>query len=82
MGEDRMRTMEFTIEDNGPMLKIGEMVPVKEYYCPSGYSYMIEPALGMSRPYEMGQRLHCTEGRVVEKKKTERFNIAVLEFDE
>jgi hypothetical protein len=77
-----MRIMEFTIEDNGPLLKEGEMVPVKEYYCPSGYSYMIEPALGMSRPYPVGERLKSAEGRVLEKKRTERFNVAVLEFDE
>jgi hypothetical protein len=43
---------------------------------------MIEPALGMSRPYPVGERLKSAEGRVLEKKRTERFNVAVLEFDE
>jgi hypothetical protein len=74
--------MEFTIEDNGPMLEIGQIVPIKEYYSASGYTYMIEPALGMSRPYPIGQKLNATHGKVLEKKKTERFNIAVLEFEE
>lgn len=77
-----MRTMEFTIEDNGPMLEIGQIVPVKEYVTASNYSYMIEPALGMSKPYPPGERLKSETGKVLEKKRTEKFNVAVLEFDE
>ncbi len=77
-----MRTMEFTIEDNGPMLEIGQIVEVKEYFTANQYSYMIEPALGMSRPYPPSEKLNATEGKVLEKKRTKRFNIAILEFDE
>jgi hypothetical protein len=77
-----MRTMEFTIEDNGPKLEVGQIVNVKEFYCPAGYTYMIEHALGMSSPYPLGQRLNTTQGKVLEKKRTERFNVAILEFDE
>ncbi|MDO5540978.1 MAG: hypothetical protein Q4F83_13085 [Eubacteriales bacterium] len=77
-----MRTIEFSIEDNGDQLTIGEMIGVKEYYCPGGYSYMIENAIGMSGLYQFRERIKSTKGKVIEIKKTERFNIAVLEFDE
>lgn len=77
-----MRRMEFSIENNGHMLTIGQEVMVKEYLSPGSYSYMIEHAIGMSSPYPLRERLKTDRGRVVEKKKTERFNIAVLEFDE
>lgn len=77
-----MRQMDFSIEDNGHMLTIGQMVEVKEYYTPGGYTYMIEHAIGMSRPYPFSEKLKTYTGKVLEVKKTERFNIAVLEFDE
>ncbi|SDG72856.1 hypothetical protein [Marvinbryantia formatexigens] len=77
-----MRRMEFTIEDNGDMLTVGQVVTVKEYLTTRLYSYMIEHAIGMSRPYGAGERLKTDRGKVVEVKKTDRFNIAVLEFDE
>lgn len=77
-----MRRMEFSIEDNGHMLSIGQMVTVKEYLTTRLYSYMIEHAIGMSKPYSAGERLKTDWGKVVEIKKTDRFNIAVLEFDE
>lgn len=77
-----MRRMEFSIEDNGHMLSIGQMVTVKEYLTTRLYSYMIEHAIGMSKPYSAGERLKTDCGKVVEVKKTDRFNIAVLEFDE
>lgn len=77
-----MRTMEFTIEENGHMLTIGQEIGVKEYYAPGGYTYMIDHAIGMSSPYPAGQRLKTFTGKVLEIKKTDRFNIAVLEFPE
>ena len=77
-----MRRMEFTIEDNGDMLTVGQVVTVKEYLTTRLYSYMIEHAIGMSRPYGAGERLKTDRGKVVEVKKADRFNIAVLEFDE
>lgn len=77
-----MRTMEFSIENNGHMLSIGQMVSVKEYVTSGLYSYMIEHAIGMSKPYTVSERLKTDKGKVLEVKKTERFNIAVLEFDE
>ncbi len=77
-----MRRMEFSIEDNGDMLTVGQEVTVKEYLTTRLYSYMIEHAIGMSKPYSAGERLKTDRGRVVEVKKTDRFNIAVLEFDE
>ncbi len=77
-----MRRMEFSIEDNGDMLTGGQIVTVKEYLTTRLYSYMIEHAIGMSRPYGAGDRLKTDRGRVVEIKNTGRFNIAVLEFDE
>lgn len=76
-----MRLMEFSIEDNGPMLEIGQIVEVKEYET-TFYTYMIENSLGMSRPYPVGERLMSRKGKVVEKKDTPRSKIAVLEFDE
>lgn len=77
-----MRRMEFSIEDNGDMLTVGQVVTVKEYLTTRLYSYMIEHAIGMSKPYGAGERLKTDRGRVVEVKKTDRSNIAVLEFDE
>lgn len=77
-----MRTMEFSIESNGDKIAVGQTLGVKEYYSPGGYSYMLEDALGMSGIYQFVDRIKSTSGKVVEKKKTERFNIAVLEFDE
>lgn len=76
-----MRYMEFSIEDNGPMLEIGQIVEVKEYET-TFYTYMIENSLGMSRPYPISERLMSRKGKVVEKKTTPRSKIAVLEFDE
>ena len=76
-----MRLMEFSIEDNGPMLEIGQIVEVKEYET-TFYTYMIENSLGMSRPYPISERLMSRKGKVVEKKNTPRSKIAVLEFDE
>ncbi|MDO4305531.1 MAG: hypothetical protein Q4C77_01755 [Eubacteriales bacterium] len=76
-----MRLMEFSIEDNGPMLEIGQIVEVKEYET-TFYTYMIENSLGMSRPYPLSERLLSRKGKVVEKKNTPRSKIAVLEFDE
>lgn len=77
-----MRSMDFHIEDNARMLTIGQMVEVKEYYVPAGYTYMIEHAIGMSSPYPFGKRLRVLKGRVAEIRNDGKFNIATLEFDE
>lgn len=76
-----MRFMEFSIEDNGPMLEIGQEVEIKEYET-TFFTYMIADALGMSRPYPASERLKSRKGKVVEKKTTPRSKIAVLAFDE
>lgn len=77
-----MRRMEFTIENNGEQLKVGQVVNVIEGVLPSSYYYMIEHALGMSANFKNAERLKTGKGTVVELKATSRFNIAVLEFDE
>lgn len=77
-----MRTMEFTIENNGDLLEIGQEVNVIESKLPTSYFYTIENALGMSKNFLSHERLKTTHGTVIEKKKTDKFNIAVLEFDE
>lgn len=77
-----MREMEFTIEDNGNMLSIGQEVKVIENSLPSSYYYMIEHAIGMSSNYSNRERLKNLTGKVLEIKSTEKFNIAVLGFDE
>lgn len=77
-----MRTMEFTIENNKDMLEIGQEVNVIEGELPSSYYYMIEHAIGMSSNYSGRERLKSTKGTVIEIKETERFNIAVLQFQE
>lgn len=77
-----MRTMEFTIENNGNLLEIGQEVNVIESKLPTSYYYTIENALGMSKNFFSHERLKTTHGIVIEKKKTDKFNIAVLEFDE
>lgn len=76
-----MRLMEFSIEDNGPLLEIGQIVEVKEYET-TFYTYMLENSLGMSKPFPISERLLSRKGKVVEKKNTPRYKIAVLEFDE
>ncbi len=77
-----MRRMDFHIEENAKLLTIGQMVEVKEYYVPAGYTYMIEHAIGMSRPYPFGQRLKVLRGKVARISNDGKFNIATLEFDE
>ena len=77
-----MRRMDFSIENNGSLMSVGRMLKVKEYQTASYYSYMLEHSLGMSKPYTVSERLKTDTGKVIEIKKTERFNIAVLEFDE
>ena len=64
------------------MLTIGQMIGIKEYQTASMYSYMIDDAIGMSKPYPASERLKSSQGKVLEVKKTDRFNIAVLGFDE
>lgn len=76
-----MRRVEFSIEDNGPKLEIGKEYAIIEYQS-ANYFYMIEDALGMSSPIPLNQGLKSRKGIVVEKKKTARQNVAVLEFDE
>lgn len=77
-----MRRMDFSIENNGHLMSVGQKLKVKEYQTASYYSYMIEHSLGMSKPYTVSERLKTDTGTVLEIKKTERFNVAVLEFDE
>ena len=77
-----MRKMEFTIEDNWNKLEIGQEVNVIEGKLPTSYYYTIENALGMSKNYSNQERLKRSCGIVIEKRHDERFDIAVLEFDE
>ncbi len=76
-----MVRLEFSIEDNGPMLEVGKEYEITEYLS-ANYFYMIENAWGMSAPVPLSKRLKSRRGKVVEKKKTARQNVAVLEFDE
>lgn len=76
-----MRTMEFTIE-NKDAFTIGQEMSVTEGVLPSSYYYTLEHALGMSGNFRSFERLKSTKGKVVEIKKTDKFNVAVLEFDE
>ena len=76
-----MRRVEFSIEDNGPMIEIGKEYEVTEYLS-ANYFYMMQDSLGMSAPIPLNQRLKTRKGVAVEKKNTERLKIAVLEFDE
>lgn len=77
-----MRLMEFTIEDNWNMLEIGQKVNVIESKLPTSYYYTIENALGMSKNYSNHEKLKTRCGTVIDKRHDERFDIAVLEFDE
>lgn len=76
-----MRTMEFTVE-NLSAIEVGRELGVIEGVLPSAYYYMLEDALGMSGNFNSRERLKSKSGKVVELKKTPKFNIAVLEFDE
>lgn len=77
-----MREMEFTIENNMDKLKVGQEISVTESKLPSSYYYTMEDALGMSGNYANMDRLKTTVGVVKEVRSDEKFNIAVLEFDE
>ncbi len=76
-----MRTMEFTVE-NLKAMEVGQVLGVTEGILPSSYYYTLEHALGMSGNFNARERLKSKSGRVIELKKTPKFNIAVLEFDE
>ncbi len=76
-----MRTMEFTVEKLNAM-EVGQELGVTEGILPSSYYYTLEHALGMSGNFSSRERLKSKSGKVVELKKTPKFNIAVLEFDE
>lgn len=77
-----MRKMEFTIEDNWNKLDIGQEVKVIESKLPTSYFYTIENALGMSKNYSNQERLKTMHGTIIDKRPGEKFDIAVLEFDE
>ena len=76
-----MRRVNFSIEDNKPLIEIGREYEITEYLS-AKYYYMLEDSLGMSAPIPLGERIKSKKGVVVEKKETERAKIAVLEFDE
>ena len=76
-----MRTMEFTVEKLNAM-EVGQELGVTEGILPSSYYYTLEHALGMRGNFSSRERLKSKSGKVVELKKTPKFNIAVLEFDE
>ena len=76
-----MRTMEFTVE-NMAALEVGQELEVTESALPSSYYYTLEHALGMSGNFTSLERLKSRKGKLIELKKTPRFNIAVMEFDE
>lgn len=76
-----MRTMEFTTESLG-ILKLGQELEVTESALPTSYYYTMEHALGMSGNFSNAERLKTRKGKIVDLKKTERFDVVVLEFDE
>ena len=47
-----MRRIEFSIEDNGPMIEIGKEYEVTEYLS-ANYFYMLQDSLGMSAPFHL-----------------------------
>lgn len=77
-----MIKMDFSIENNGDKLTIGEKVTVKGYLIGAFCTYMIEHSLGMSSPVHISKCPKNNYATVLEIKKTPRFNIAVLGFDE
>lgn len=76
-----MRLMDFTTESLDKF-ELGQELEVIESQLPTSYYYTIEHAFGMSSNFKNSERLKTTKGKVADIKKTERFNIVVLEFDE
>ncbi len=77
-----MIKMDFSIENNGDKLTIGETVNVKGYLIGAYRTYMIEHSLGMSSPIHISECPKNNFATILEIKKTPRFNIAVLGFEE
>lgn len=76
-----MRRIDFSIEDNGPLLEIGKVYTVTEFLS-AKYYYMMEDSLGMSPPIPLDKRLKTNKGKLIELKQGKVLKLAVLEFDE
>ena len=76
-----MRQMEFKMERPG-LVKPGDKIQITEYQSYMNYSYIIEPAVAVSRNYQAYERLQSRKGIVKEVKETPRGFYTVVEFDE
>lgn len=73
--------MEFKMERQG-LLEVGQKVQVTEGELPVSYYYTIVPAVAMSKNYKAEERLHCTEGVVLEINTTPRGFYATVAFED
>ena len=76
-----MREMTFKMERPG-LVKAGDEVHVTEKKTALNYSYIIEPAVAMSRNYKFSERIKSTEGKVLAVEKTERGYFVKVALDE
>ena len=76
-----MRKMEFKMERTG-LVKVGEVLPVKEYTVSTSYYYVLGRAYAMSANYTTLERLKSKEGTVTDVKETPRGFYVTVEFDE
>lgn len=77
----KMREMRFKMERPG-LVKQGDHVDVIEKKTALNYSYIINPAVAMSRCYKLHQRLKNSEGIVKQVEKNDRGYYVVVEFNE
>lgn len=78
-----MRQMEFKMEREG-LLKVGDVLPVRESKLPNSYYYTLGNMYAMSGNYKTLERLKpgTTEGRVTDIEETPRGFFVTVQFDE
>ncbi|MCD7865254.1 MAG: hypothetical protein LUG54_04425 [Clostridiales bacterium] len=76
-----MRRMEFKMERIG-LVKEGDVLPVTESKLPNSWYYTLGKSYAMSANYTVRERLHATEGKVVEIRETPKGYYVIVEFDD
>lgn len=76
-----MRREEFKMERPG-LVKIGDVLAVKESKLPNSYFYTLEHSYAMSGNYSTIERITSDHGTVVDIEETARGFFVMMEFDE
>lgn len=75
-----MRREKFHMERE--VLHVGDIVPIKEGILPFSYYYTAGAAAAMSGNYPVSERIHATEGKVVEIGRQDSTYVVYIEFEE